>query len=246
MKVNYSSRFAPTSLTRGSRFVLVLTLLLLLNNLRCVRAADKSGVSPNTISLPKGPGSIEGLGESFQPALNTGTAKYAIGCKLPPGTAGQTPSLGLSYEGGGGNGPVGYGWSLSVSFVQRRCDHGIPTYGQDVGFPRQDTFINDMKEELEPQTNGYYFCQNEGAFIRYQQVGDHWQATTPSGVRLDFGLSDNGRIEDTNGNVFSWLLEQETDTHGNVIVYSYSPFPGETNLNQKYLTAIRYGPGAPP
>ena len=34
-------------------------------------AADKSGVSPNTISLPKGPGSIEGLGESFQPTLNT-------------------------------------------------------------------------------------------------------------------------------------------------------------------------------
>ena len=41
-------------------------------------AADKSGVSPNTISLPKGPGSIEGLGESFQPTLNTGTAKYGV------------------------------------------------------------------------------------------------------------------------------------------------------------------------
>ena len=36
-------------------------------------AADKSGVSPTTISLPKGPGSVEGLGESFQPTLNTGT-----------------------------------------------------------------------------------------------------------------------------------------------------------------------------
>src|SRR5678815_5504200 len=41
-------------------------------------AADKSGVSPNTISVPKGPGSIEGLGEAFQPTLNTGTAKYNI------------------------------------------------------------------------------------------------------------------------------------------------------------------------
>src|SRR4051794_7274133 len=29
-------------------------------------AADKNGVSPNSISLPKGPGAIEGLGESFQ------------------------------------------------------------------------------------------------------------------------------------------------------------------------------------
>ena len=83
-------------------------------------AADKSGVSPNSISLPKGPGSIEGLGESFQPTLNTGTAKYGIALKVPPGTAGQTPSLSLSYEGGGGNGPLGFGWTIPTSYIQRK------------------------------------------------------------------------------------------------------------------------------
>src|SRR5438876_12433658 len=51
-------------------------------------AADKNGAAPGAISLPKGPGSVEGLGESFQPSLNTGTAKYGIGLKLPPGVAG--------------------------------------------------------------------------------------------------------------------------------------------------------------
>src|SRR6266699_3864094 len=125
-------------------------------------AADKSGVSPNTISLPKGPGSIEGLGESFQPTLNTGTAKYSIALKVPPGTAGHVPELHLSYEGGGGNGPLGFGWSLPTACVQRRSDHGIPTYGEDIGFPRQDTFINEMREELVPRSDGYYFCKNEG------------------------------------------------------------------------------------
>ena len=152
-------------------------------------AADKNGVAPGAISLPKGPGSIEGLGESFQPSLNTGTAKYGIGLKLPPGVAGPTPTLGLSYEGGGGNGPLGYGWSLPTACVQRRSDHGIPTYGQDVGFPRQDTFINEMREELVPQSNGFYFCKNEGAFIRYRQIGEHWEGTLPDGTRLEFGLS---------------------------------------------------------
>src|SRR5882762_9492521 len=73
--------------------------------------ADKSGVSPTKVSLPKGPGSIEGLGEAFQPTLNTGTAKYAVKLTVPPGTAGQTPSLALVYEGGSGNGPLGFGWS---------------------------------------------------------------------------------------------------------------------------------------
>src|SRR2546428_9894348 len=85
-------------------------------------AADKSGVGPNTISLPKGPGSIEGLGESFQPTLNTGTAKYGVALKVPPGTAGHAPTLSLSYEGGGGNGPLGFGWSLPMTYVQRRSD----------------------------------------------------------------------------------------------------------------------------
>src|ERR1043166_8076525 len=84
------------------------TLLFLLFCGNPSPAADKSGVGPNTISLPKGPGAIEGLGESFQPHLNTGTAGSSMGLKLPPGTAGQTPSLGLSYEGGSGNGPVGF------------------------------------------------------------------------------------------------------------------------------------------
>src|ERR1051326_689564 len=90
----------------------VLAVFMLLTGLG--RAVDKSGVSPNAISLPKGPGSIEGLGESFQPSLNTGTAKDGIGLKLPPGVGGHAPRLDLSYEGGGGNGPLGFGWNLSL------------------------------------------------------------------------------------------------------------------------------------
>jgi hypothetical protein len=39
---------------------------------------DKSGVRPSVISLPTGAGSIEGLGESFEPQLNTGGSSYGI------------------------------------------------------------------------------------------------------------------------------------------------------------------------
>lgn len=211
-----------------------------------LHAADKSGVSPNTISLPKGPGAIEGLGESFQPTLNTGTAKYAIALNLPPGTAGQQPSLTLLYEGGNANGPLGFGWQLSLPHVQRQSDHGVPTYGEYVGFERTDTFINDAKEQLVPLTNGWYFCKNESAFVRYQRNDLSWVGTAPDGKRLDFGLTDSGRIQDDTNHVFCWQLERETDTHGNTILYSYTNFPGIQNTNQKYLVEVRYGPGAPP
>ncbi|HKX62220.1 MAG TPA: SpvB/TcaC N-terminal domain-containing protein, partial [Verrucomicrobiae bacterium] len=211
-------------------------------------AADKSAVGPSAISVPKGPGSIEGLGESFQPSLNTGTAKYGVGLQLPPGTAGQTPSLALSYEGGGGNGPLGLGWALPAAYIHVRTDKGIPTYGQNVGFARQDRFINDMKEELVPQTDGYWFCENEGAFVRYRQIGDRWEGNAPDGTKFDFGLTGNGRIQDgtNNSRVFCWMLEKETDTRGNSILYTYSAFSGVQNTNQKYLVEVRYGPGGPP
>src|SRR5262245_8934068 len=181
-----------------------------------VWAADKSAVGPNSISVPKGPGSIEGLGESFQPSLNTGTAKYGLGLIVPPGVAGHQPVLRFSYEGGAGNGPLGFGWRLTVPGVQRRTDKGIPTYGANLGVARADVFINEMKEELVPSADGYSFCKNEGAFIRYRQVGDHWEAHLPTGTKLEFGLTPDGRIEE-GGRPFSWLLERATDTHGNVI-----------------------------
>jgi RHS repeat-associated protein len=228
------------------------TLLTLLTLLTPCLADDKSGVTPNTISVPKGPGAIEGLGESFQPTLNTGTASYGINLSVPPGTAGQAPALKLAYEGGGANGPLGFGWGLPVPCVQRRSDLGIPRYldslplGDPIG--RVDMYIDDSKEQLIPQANGDWFCKDEGAFIRYRQVNGHWEGTLPNGTRTDFGLTDAGRIEDpaATNHVFAWLLEQEMDTHGNVITYTYTNFPGSNNLNQKYLAAIAYGPGAPP
>ena len=236
-------------------------LLSVLFGLLCgeeIHAADKSGVSPNTISLPTGPGSIEGLGESFEPTLNSGTASYSVPLRVPPGTAGHTPSLALTYESGHGNGPLGFGWTLPLAYIQRQTDKGIPRYvddrqnGIDDDFDGQidepdevDRFINEINEELVPQADGYYFCENEGAFIRYRRIGNSWEGTAPDGTRMQFGLTSSGRVED-NGRAFKWLLEQSTDTHGNTIRYSYTSFPDPTNLNQKYLAVIAYGPGPQP
>ena len=49
--------------------------------------APKDAVGLGKISLPKGPGSIEGLGDSFEPQLNTGASSYGVKIALPPGRA---------------------------------------------------------------------------------------------------------------------------------------------------------------
>lgn len=224
--------------------------------------ANKSGVSPNTISLPSGPGSIEGLGESFEPNLNTGQVSYGIGLSLPAGTAGHAPTLGLNYNGGHGNSKFGYGWDMSLPYIQRQSDKGIPQYvdtangidddrdGQTDEADELDVFINEQKEELVLTENGYYFCENEAAFVRYQKMGQHWEARLPNGNLMEFGLTEAGRVmEQETGRIYRWLVEKITDTNGNVILFNYAASPTEnctTDGNQRYLLNVSYGPGAPP
>nr|WP_226895456.1 SpvB/TcaC N-terminal domain-containing protein [Luteolibacter marinus] len=224
---------------------------------------NKNGVSPNAISLPSGPGSIEGLGESFQPSLNTGTGKHALNITVPPGTAGHAPQLLIFYEGAEGNGVLGYGWQLPLTYIQRQTDKGVPRYvdGPDLidndldgvtdNLEELDTFITGSAEELVPVIDGTftsYFCENESSFTRYRRTGDHWEARTAGGVRLVFGESPAARITDPDDptRVFRWLLERSIDTRGNEIRYTYANAAGAENLSQKYLETVSYGAGAAP
>jgi len=205
---------------------------------------DKNGVSPNTISRPTGPGSLEGLGDAFQPALNTGTARSSVNFVLPEGVAGLTPGLLLQYDSGRGFGPAGIGWSFGPGGIRRQTDKGLPRYS-DAPAGEPDRFLGSSGEELVPLGNGYYLAKIEGAYVRCLRVGDHWEAHTKNGTRLEFGLTTEGRLTDTTGiKVYQWYLQKRTDTHGNVIEYDYIR-PSEED-RQIYLSEIRYGPGAEP
>jgi len=209
-------------------------------------AQNKSGVSPETISRPSGPGSLEGLGDAFQPALNTGSARYAYMIKLPPGMAGHNPELELQYDSGLGFGPAGIGWTFDPGSVRRQTDEGVPRYLDEAsGDQGPDRFLGIDGEELVPLANGYYLAKNERSFIRYRRVGDAWEAHAKDGTKLEFGLTDLGRESDETGEkVYRWCLERWTDTHGNEVHYTYER-PGDAD-RRLYLSEIRYGPGAAP
>src|SRR5262245_53434782 len=151
--------------------------------------ADKNGVAPQAISLPSGPGSIQGLGESFQPQLNTGSGSTAVKLALPRGPGGITPQLSLVYDSGAGNGAVGLGWSLSGPMsIRRNTDRGLPLYvdgpdGADndadgrIDNPEElDTFTGMNGEELVALADGSFRAENESAFYRYERRGAGWEA----------------------------------------------------------------------
>lgn len=229
------------------------------------QAGEKSGVSSNAISLPSGPGSIEGLGDSFQPMLNTGMSRYSVKLNLPRGVADHTPSLTLQYDSGSGKSPLGIGWAFGPGSIRRQTDKGIPRYidsnnNLDDDFdnvidnPEEiDQILGPDGEELVLLADGTYRARIERSFSRYRKINDYWEVDLKDGSKLIFGKSEQTRVslieKDDNGTIisekiFTWLLEKHTDVNGNVIEYVYADIAGSDN--QKYLKEIRYGAGSSP
>lgn len=203
---------------------------------------DKSGVKPQVISLPTGPGSIEGMGESFEPQLNTGSAAYSVNINIPPGVNGYQPELALQYSSGFGNGPFGIGWDLPLPHIQRQTDKGQPAY-QD-----GDVLIYSNGEELVPLADGTWRCENESAFMRFKRDGDGWEVRDKSGRVYRLGQYPNeekpwqtsriGRNGTGFDQTFKWYVDTFIDTNGNRVEYFYTTFADSPG--QLFVTEIRY------
>ena len=103
-------------------------------------AADggSSAATPPSISAPKGGGAIRGIGEKFKANPMTGTGSLTVPLPLSAGRSNFGPQLELSYDSGSGNGPFGFGWSLSLPSITRKTDKGLPKYQDAID---SDVFI---------------------------------------------------------------------------------------------------------
>src|SRR5579864_1345563 len=120
-------------------------------------ATDRSSVAPSqsqsqfqsapTITLPKGGGAIRGIAEKFAANPATGTGSMSVPIAASPGRSGFGPQLSLSYDSGTGNGPFGFGWSLSLPAITRKTDKGLPRYDDA---EESDVFILSGAEDLVP------------------------------------------------------------------------------------------------
>ncbi len=233
--------------TRYIRVAFLLPLCLWIAADIALAAVDKSGVRPQVLSLPSGPGSIEGLGESFEPQLNSGTASYAVPLKLPPGRAGFAPMLVLRYNSGQGNGAVGMGWSLNLPIIQRQTEKGLPEYDDT-----HDRFVYGTGEELvyvgvDAASGARQYrlkIEEQFALFLFYADEDRWEMRGKNGLRRWLGTRANGLSEpgmrtahpDNFGQSFDWRVGEERDTNGNRIIYDYF-----ADQNQGYCTGIRYG-----
>ena len=93
-------------------------------------------VTAPAVAVPKGGGAIRGIGEKFAANPVTGTASMSVPIATSPGRSGFGPQLSLSYDSGAGNGPFGFGWSLSLPSITRKTDKGLPAVPRRRGVRR--------------------------------------------------------------------------------------------------------------
>ncbi|MHA7291289.1 SpvB/TcaC N-terminal domain-containing protein [Arthrobacter sp. MDT3-24] len=204
-----------------------------------------------SISLPKGGGAIRGMGEKFAANPVTGTGSMSVPIAASPGRSGFGPQLSISYDSGSGNGPFGFGWSLSLPAITRKTDKGLPQY-QDA--EDSDVFVLSGAEDLVPllvqNAQGVweretlpvrivdgltyrvrrYRPRVEGLFAlieRWTNTLDatdvFWRSISKDNITTWYGKTSESRISDpaNPSRIFSWLICQSHDDKGNVIVYAY-------------------------
>ncbi len=194
---------------------------------------DKGGTRPEAISLPTGPGSLKGLGESASAVPATGSLEVEVPVTLPPGPTAVMPDLALRYDSRQGNGPIGVGWSIALPQVQRRTDHGLPRYDGS------DELLWNGRRLLQV-SRGVWRLRVEGEFTRVVEQPNGLRADRADGTKLYLGEEAASQVQDA-GRVFRWLVDRVVDTHGDEADYRYEQDQGQT-----YLDLIRYGrPGAP-
>lgn len=202
------------------------------------------GIAVPRLSAPKGGGAIRGIGEKFAANPVTGTGAMTIPIATSPGRAGFGPQLSLSYDSGSGNGPFGFGWSLSLPAITRKTSRGLPRY-DDEG--ESDVFLLAGAEDLVPvlAANGVrqvdtltvpgqilhpYRPRTEGSFARIERWTDRlsgemrWRTISRENVTTWYGNSPESRIADPQDptRIFSWLPSETYDDKGNAMVYRYA------------------------
>jgi RHS repeat-associated protein len=111
------------------------------------------------------------MGEKFAANPVTGTGSMTVPIAVSPGRSGFGPQLALSYDSGGGNGPFGFGWNLSLPAITRKTDKGLPQYRDSED---SDVFILSGAEDLVPvfrmDANGDWTRDDHGNMVIHEDT----------------------------------------------------------------------------
>lgn len=184
-----------------------------------------------------------------------GGATYAIPIAAPPGTAGLTPQISLSYDKQIRNDLVGVGWSIGGLSIITRCGTTIAIDGVKGGVyhDSRDRFCLDGQRLINVSgaygANGTEYRTERESFHKIYSYGvagngpAFFKVTAPNGTESEYGATPDSRIEAAPKNgvpqtvVRLWVLNKVQDIKGNYFTITYD----EDNANGEYRpTRIDY------
>lgn len=175
--------------------------------------------------------------ESQAPRVDTvGAFTHRVPLDIPPGRNGLTPDLALVYNSQQlDDGIVGYGWSLSIPYIERVNKTGVDRLYID------NYFTSSLSGELATTStaNEYRSRFEDGGFITYTFSSNSWVAYDKKGTKYTFGATTTAQLYATTSpsNVYRWVLEEIRDGNNNYITYQYVR---DSNTNQIYPYKITY------
>jgi hypothetical protein len=172
----------------------------------------------------------------FHPEVDqtTGALNYNYNIVLPKGVNNLTPSVVLRYNSQNTNNDseIGYGWNISIPYIQRQNIHGTDKLYSD------NNFFSSMDGELTSiDTNNFFPKNDDGSFHKYSFSNNTFILKDKSGNTYIYGATINERQDDVSNsnNNYKWMLSSQTDINGNIITYNYFKDNG-----QIYLDSISY------
>ncbi|MEK7063779.1 MAG: SpvB/TcaC N-terminal domain-containing protein, partial [Patescibacteria group bacterium] len=168
---------------------------------------------------------------------STGAFTQRVSIAIPPGRSSLQPDLALDYNSQRAEDSiVGYGWSLSIPYIQRFA----PTGSQDL-YSGNARFISSMDGELvavTAPTVTHRARVDTGAYNAYTYLNNTWVVYDKKGTKYTFGSADSGRQYDTattSTRTYKWTLQEIRDTNNNYITYTYSK-----SGNEIYPATVTY------
>ena len=193
-----------TNIKRVNLFFLTISFLFSFNFTSAAAVFyDNSAAGQSSITL-KSPGSPQMAG-------NTGALQYSYPFEVPGGRSGMSPEISLSYNSQSENNQnhAGFGFSLSMPYVQRVNNYGIPK------LYTSNDFTSSLHGELVKTTDQNIFIpkNNSTSFPEYKKIGDTFELSDNSGTKYIYGGTDTALVKNASSTseIYTWYLTDVTD-----------------------------------
>ncbi len=165
----------------------------------------------------------------------SGALTQRIKLDIPPGRNGLQPDLALEYNSQNTeDGIVGYGWRVSIPYIQRLNKTGSQAI---YNIP---TFTSSLEGELattSASTTLFRARVDDGSFNSYNFSDNSWAVYDKKGTRYLYGATSQAQQSATTSSslVYRWMLEEIRDTNNNYVKFTYTK-----DGNQIYPSQVIY------